>query len=181
MSRVYTEKIATLFKDGGPRCIVVAIPEELARLRIANPSLGFRERSILKRLQEDVESEQMEPLTLARRRRKRRRSNSSLKPTILLFRIWQRALKAKCMREDGAVPIQVIRRHTYTQDSVKQNDATKAWNIGVGMAYKSGEIPWKPEGLTPNTCYVGISFNHLRRRTRGRGVCEPCASLFHRR
>src|SRR6266550_9568196 len=40
----------------------------------------------------------------------------------LLFRNFHRALKARCMNEHGAIPLQVIRKHTYQENSTKQND-----------------------------------------------------------
>src|SRR5205823_1190844 len=31
--------------------------------------------------------------------------------------------------------------------------------------YKAGNIPWRPAGLTKSTCFVGLSFHHLKRRS----------------
>ena len=79
-------------------------------------------------------------------------------------------LKAQGMRL--AVPIQMIRPHTYqrvkrrrSQASPQaqrplQDEATRAWNLHVALYYKAGGIPWRlprnPSALT--SCFIGISF-----------------------
>ena len=79
-------------------------------------------------------------------------------------------LKAQGMRL--AVPIQMIRPHTYRrikrqrrQSSPQaqrplQDEATRAWNLHVALYYKAGGIPWRlprnPSALT--SCFIGISF-----------------------
>ena len=64
--------------------------------------------------------------------------------------------------------LQVIRRHTYVESEANlQSEATRAWNLGSALYYKSGRIPWRPKGLSAETCFVGISFHHLRRRGGG--------------
>lgn len=81
-------------------------------------------------------------------------------------------LKAKAMRL--MVPIQYIRQSTYDSntkraskkaDSKKQkrqvqDPATCAWNIYVGIYYKSGATPWRIPSITGDlsTCFVGMSF-----------------------
>jgi hypothetical protein len=49
-------------------------------------------------------------------------------------------------------------------DGKQQSDATRAWNLSVSLYYKAGNIPWRPAELPSNTCFVGISFHHLKRR-----------------
>jgi len=39
-----------------------------------------------------------------------------------------------------------------------QDLATRAWNLSMGLYYKSKGIPWKIAQLEPGTCYAGISF-----------------------
>jgi hypothetical protein len=162
---LYSSRIKALFRDGGPSCVVVGFPEEVATLRIANNRLSFQEQRLLQRLQEESNAEQME--LFDNFTEEERRAARELLPQAedLLFRNFHRALKARCMNLHGAVPLQVIRSHTYEPDSSKQNDATKAWNITVALAYKSGEIPWQPAHLAAGVCFVGISFHHLKRRS----------------
>ena len=69
------------------------------------------------------------------------------------------------MTHPNPVPIQVLRRHTYISSEALQSDATRAWNLSVSLYYKSGHIPWTPQDLTPDSCFVGISFHHLKRRS----------------
>ena len=40
----------------------------------------------------------------------------------------------------------------------------RAWNLGTSLFYKAGHEPWRPGDLAANTCFVGISFHHLKRR-----------------
>ena len=69
------------------------------------------------------------------------------------------------MNYQNPLPIQVLRRQTYVSTEARQSDATRAWNLSVSLYYKSGHIPWRPHGLIPGTCFVGISFHHLKRRS----------------
>jgi hypothetical protein len=39
-----------------------------------------------------------------------------------------------------------------------EDDATCAWNIWASIYYKATNELWRPTGLTPNTCFVGVSF-----------------------
>ena len=162
---LYANRIQTLFKDGGPSCIIVGFPEEVATLRVANHRLSFREQRLLQRLQEETDNRQMELFDSFSEEEKRAAKELLPQAEELLFRNFHRALKARCMNMHGAVPLQIIRKHTYEENSTKQNDATKAWNISVALAYKAGEIPWQPTGLAPGTCFVGISFHHLKKRS----------------
>lgn len=83
----------------------------------------------------------------------------------LLFRTFYRALKAKVMTHQNPVPVQVMRRDTFLRpDGDGQSNATRAWNLGTSLFYKSGHEPWRPASLPSNTCFIGISFHHLKRR-----------------
>ena len=94
-----------------------------------------------------------------------------------MFRSFYRALKARVMSDSNPIPIQVIRRHTYVEADAKQSEATRAWNLAVSLYYKSGRIPWRPTGLPADTCFVGISFHHLKRRA-GEIVYASVAQAF---
>jgi hypothetical protein len=163
---IYQGRIASLFGDKRPDSILVCLPEELATFRIANPALTDGERRALERLQAEEESSQ---LSLFSATPEEELLAAELRPQAeeLLFRSFYRALKAHAMSDSNPVPIQVLRRHTYIESEAKQSEGTRAWNLGSALYYKSGRIPWRPNGLSSETCFVGISFHHLRRRGGG--------------
>jgi hypothetical protein len=68
------------------------------------------------------------------------------------------------MSDSNPVPIQVLRRHTYVESEAnQQSEGTRAWNLASALYYKSGRIPWRPSALGAGTCFVGITFHHLRK------------------
>lgn len=160
----YGEKIKSLFTDQRPACVLVCFPEEVASLRIANPKLSYKERAALERLQQEMDEEQ---LSLFEPTEEEKKLAAELLPQAeeLLFRNFHRALKARCMMEWNAVPLQIIRRQTYIPEEAKQSDATRAWNLALALYYKAGNIPWRPHDLVKGTCFVGVSFHHLKRRS----------------
>ncbi len=78
----------------------------------------------------------------------------------LLRRDLRRALKAEAMR--AGVPIQLIRTSGMVDDKSNEEPAARAWNLSVGLYYKAGGIPWRIRPRGPETCFVGITFHHLR-------------------
>lgn len=71
----------------------------------------------------------------------------------------RRATKAVAM--EFRMPTQILLQRTTEAVLGSKNidhKATCAWNFFVGLYYKIGGIPWNPIGLTPGTCYVGVSF-----------------------
>jgi len=163
---LYEGRITSLFNDKRPDCILVCFPEDVAMLRIANPQLTESERRVLERLQAEEESDQLSLFGALGASPEEQRLAAELRPQAeeLLFRNFYRALKAKVMCDSNPIPIQVVRRHTYVEAEAKQSEATRAWNLGTSLYYKSGRIPWRPSGLPNDTCFIGISFHHLRRR-----------------
>jgi|CXWL01.1.fsa_nt_gi hypothetical protein len=173
---LYKNSVKSLFGDTRPDCVLVFFPEEIASLRITNPRLTAAEQKVLERARMEEESLQM---SLFEPSEDELRTAAELLPQSeeLLFRSFHRALKATCMTIANAVPIQVIRRHTFIDAEAKQSSATRAWNLSLALYYKSGNIPWRPHGLTKDTCYVGISFHHLKRRS-GDLVYASVANAF---
>ena len=161
---LYSDAIKSLFIDQGPPCILVDFPEDVANLRINNPRLTFAEQRALARIQAEDEERQYE---LFEPTEEEKKAAKELAPQAedLLFRVFHRALKAKCMLERNCVPLQIIRRQTFVNEEAKQSKATRAWNLSTALYYKSGNIPWQPHGLPADTCFVGISFHHLKRRS----------------
>ena len=156
--------IQSLFGDDQPDCILVGFSEQLAALRVSNPRLTFNEQQFLQRIQREDEANQLQ-LFDPTEEEKRLAAELIPQSEELLFRSFHRALKAKCMGFPNPVPLQVIRRQTYISDEAKQSDATLAWNLAVAIYYKAGNIPWRPADLTRSTCFVGLSFHHLKRRS----------------
>jgi hypothetical protein len=173
---MYTEKIQSLFTDNKPDCILVYFPEEIASLRVANSKLSFEERTYLERLSDEDNQEQIELFELTAEQKK---LAEELLPQAdeLLFRNFHRALKAKCMKLPNSVPIQIIRDHTFNPDTSSQSTSTIAWNITLGLYYKAGNIPWRLNDISTDTCFAGISFHHLKRRT-GSIVYASVAQAF---
>lgn len=136
----------------------------MADLRISNPRLTELERAVLERLQEEEEGEQLSlfqpsPEELAAAEEMRTQAED------LLFRIFYRALKARVISEPNAIPIQVLRRDTFLRPTAEgQSNATHAWNLSTAPFYKVGRKPWRPSVLPKNTCFIVISFHHLKRR-----------------
>jgi len=78
----------------------------------------------------------------------------------LLTRDFRRALKPSAMRM--RMPIQIGSDKLFVDSDGNQDAATRAWNISVALYYKSGGIPWRLKLDGPQTCFVGISFHHMR-------------------
>lgn len=160
---LYAGKIESMFNDVRPKVVLVAFRESEAELRVTNSKLTAEEKRALEYLQREDDSQTElfapDPEELKR--------IAELKPQAdeLLFRNFYRALKARMMQRPNAVPLQVIREHTYREDKASQSGATRAWNLGTSLFYKAGSIPWRPKDLPSNYCFVGVSFHHLKRKT----------------
>jgi hypothetical protein len=161
---LYANTIGGLFVDAGPAAIIVCFPEEIAELRIQNPRLSFEERKFLQKRQEEADSLQLDLFSGANATEKNAASEMIPQADALLFRNFHRALKARCMLERNAVPLQIVRRHTYVPAEASQSEAARAWHLCTALYYKSSNIPWQPADLAPGSCFVGISFHHLKRR-----------------
>ena len=160
---IYSEAICSLYGDAAPKCILVCFPEEVAALRMENLALSYDQRQMLERLKTQEKSEQ---LSLFDQTPEEMQVAAELLPQAeeLLERNFHRALKAKCMMEPNPVPVQVLRRQTYISEESKQSDATRAWNLSIGLYYKTDHIPWRPAELPKDVCFAGISFHHLKKR-----------------
>lgn len=81
-------------------------------------------------------------------------------PEDLLFRDFRRALKARAMA--ARMPVQLATNELFLDERTTQGAATRAWNSCVGLYYKAGGIPWRLKLEGPETCFVGISFHHVK-------------------
>lgn len=161
---LFESEIAGLYGDEAPDCIVVCIKSELGDLRVVNPGLTPEERHALEMLRAEEESDQLALFQPSPDELEAARALSTMADD-LLFRTFYRALKAKIMSDNQAVPIQVIRRDTVDRpDDKGHSHATRAWNSAVSIYYKSRGIPWRPADLPKNVCFVGVSFHHMKKR-----------------
>lgn len=161
---LFDGRIGSLFGDDSPDCIIVCIKPELGDLQVANPGLTPEERRALEVLRAEEEGDQ---LALFQPSPEERREAEALYTMAddLLFRTFYRAIKARAMMHDEAVPIQILRRDTIDRpDDKGQSFATRAWHITTSIYYKAQGIPWRPTDLPRNVCFVGISFHHMKRR-----------------
>ncbi|HEV2594214.1 MAG TPA: hypothetical protein VGU01_03330 [Sphingomicrobium sp.] len=174
---LFDSRIQGLLGDNRPDCIVVCLSDEAADLRVENPRLTAAERRALEQLRAEEESQQMSLFTPTPDELKAA-DDLRMQADDLLFRTFYRALKARAQQHVNAVPIQVLRRETVDRPHDKgQSLATRAWNIGSALYYKAGGLPWRPADLPENTCFVGISFHHLKKRT-GTLVYASVAQAF---
>ena len=86
--------------------------------------------------------------------------NSDPDPEELLQRDFRRALKAAVMAH--RTPIQIVTNNLLSDETAHQDAATRAWNSNVAIFYKAGGLPWRLRLEGPETCFVGLSFHHLR-------------------
>ncbi len=89
-------------------------------------------------------------------------------------------LKAKAMMLH--IPTQFIRPYTLdklfgAQKGKVQDIATLAWNLCIGLYYKSGGRPWKFTTIPSGTCFIGISF-YREKDAFGGGVGTSLAQVF---
>ena len=78
----------------------------------------------------------------------------------LVYRNFRRALKAELMRHD--IPTQILLQRVSAAepgDRSIDHPSRVAWNLFTSLFYKGGGVPWRPVGLRPDTCYIGISFH----------------------
>ncbi|MEI9421214.1 hypothetical protein O7A70_08550 [Mesorhizobium sp. Cs1299R1N1] len=162
---LFDGRISSLFGDDAPDCIVVCIKPELGDLRVANPGLTPEERKALEVLRAEEESDQLALFQPSPDELKAAEALYTMADD-LLFRTFYRAIKARTMTHDEAVPIQILRRDAIDRpDDKGQSHATRFWNIATSIYYKARGIPWRPTDLPKNVCFVGISFHHMKKRS----------------
>lgn len=161
---LFEGRISSLFGDDSPDCIVVCIQPELGDLRVTNPGLTLEERQALEVMRREEESDQLALFQPSPDELKAAEALYTMADD-LLFRTFYRAIKARIMTHQNAVPIQFLRRETIDRpDDKGQSQATRAWNIAVSIYYKARGIPWRPADLPRNVCFVGVSFHHMKKR-----------------
>ena len=154
-----TSKVQLLCEsDSPPDVIVCALPSELvdycakAGTALLTPELRSDDKLFSKLLKIESTSGQRHMLSGL--------FDKQEPPSDFVGRKLRRALKARSMKWQR--PIQIGLETSLFSDK-SQPPATKAWNLCVALYYKAGgSLPWKVEGLNPETCFIGISFyQHL--------------------
>lgn len=150
--RLYSEAMVKARREYKPDVIVCCISDAVEkRCHSVQRVMSRQERSAVKAAAEQALSAQLElPLDW----------EPDEAPEDLLRRDLRRALKAEAMRNE--MPIQVVTNNALIDSKTNEEAAIRAWNLSVGMYYKAGGIPWRVRGRGPETCYVGITFHHLR-------------------
>lgn len=68
----------------------------------------------------------------------------------------RRAVKAAAMKH--RVVTQFVREKTISGVGKVDHKSKCAWNFFTAMYFKLGGVPWSPIGLSPDTCFIGVSF-----------------------
>ena len=147
-----------------PDVVVACLSDEVITRcrRVEAPKLTRRERKRLSRQQQgQMALPGMEELVAVE--------------DTLLYRDFRRALKARAM--DIGIPIQIATDNLFVDSESNENPASRAWNVSLALFYKAGGFPWRLKSLAPETCYVGVSFHHLRTRQR-HSVFSSLAQAF---
>jgi hypothetical protein len=89
----------------------------------------------------------------------------------LLYRDFRRALKAKAIL--AKIPIQIGNDRLFLDGQGDNQDAaTRAWNFSVALYYKAGGIPWRLKASGVDTCFVGLTFHHVK--TNQKSIVKSC-------
>ncbi len=88
-------------------------------------------------------------------------------------------LKARLLRE--RIAIQIVRETTLAPEDfltnfgkparVMEDEATRAWNLGVGTFFKGEGKPWSLAAARPGVCYIGLVFKKVPGGPVGYSAC----------
>jgi len=154
--KLYAQAILDAKRDFRPDVVVCAIPDALAkRVWLVERRMTLEERRVQKQIEQAAADDQMQlPLDW----------EPEEVSEDLLKRDFRRALKAVAMSFD--IPIQIVRQNALLDLRGNEEPAIRAWNLGTGIYYKAGGIPWRVAARGPETCFAGITFHHLRTNKR---------------
>jgi hypothetical protein len=164
---VFAAAITKAKEDFRPDVVVCVVPDQVEkRFWSVSRSMTRAERDDLKRATRLATTQQMElPFDWEVEEQSEE----------LLTRDFRRALKARAMQI--GMPIQLLKNSGMTDLQSNEEPAVRAWNLSVGLYYKAGGIPWRVRNRGPETCFVGITFHHLR-TTRRALVHSALAQAF---
>lgn len=157
------QKIVDLYSDAHsrlaareinrPHVVLMCIPDDvLARSKTVERELSDEERDRAKEIEKSRTSRQMDLFDALQ--------DVEETGDDFLKRDLRHALKARALA--NKLPIQIATSRLLLDTSGNEDPATRAWNFCVGLYYKSGGVPWRLPSNRPETCFVGISFHHLR-------------------
>jgi hypothetical protein len=136
-----------------PDVVLMCIPEEvLAKVSSVERKATEAERRRAKQLRRINASNQLDLFDVL--------DEVEETPEDFLKRDLRLALKARALRH--RLPIQLVTEALLSDTARNQDPATRAWNFSVGLYYKAGGVPWRLPPSGADTCFVGISFHHLR-------------------
>lgn len=136
-----------------PDVVLVCIPNEiLAKVSSVERKATETERRQAKELRRLRASRQLDLFDML--------DDVEETPEDLLKRDLRPALKARALRH--RLPIQIATEALLVDGARNQDPASRAWNFTVGLYYNAGGVPWRLPPIGPDTCFVGISFHHLR-------------------
>jgi hypothetical protein len=136
-----------------PDVVLICIPESmLTKVRVVERKATEAERRRAKELERIRRSNQLDLFDML--------DEVEETPEDFLKRDLRLALKAQALR--NRLPIQLVTDALLNDAARNQDPATRAWNFSVGLYYKAGGVPWRLPPNGPDTCFVGISFHHLR-------------------
>lgn len=148
----YADAVGAVTRTHRVDLIVCCLPPEIiASCRTVSRSLTPAERARLRAEKRREDSGQLVLCDIW---------NSDPDPEELLQRDFRRALKAAVMTH--RTPIQIATNALLSDEAAHQDAATRAWNSNVAIFYKAGGLPWRLRLDGPETCFVGLSFHHLR-------------------
>jgi len=150
--KLYGGAILQAKRDFRPDVVICALPETLAK-RVWHVQRPFSnaEEAARRRIEQATAEGQIElPLGW----------EPEETAEDLLSRDFRRALKATAMRFE--IPIQIVRTNALLDLRDNEPASIRAWNLATGLYYKAGGIPWRIRARGPETCFVGVTFHHLR-------------------
>ncbi len=90
---------------------------------------------------------------------------------------FRRAIKASAMQD--RIPLQLLQQRTVQgKDPKLQEKTLRAWNFCTAQYYKADGVPWRPVGVAPDTCFIGISFYVTQDSNEQRTVRASVAQAF---
>lgn len=136
-----------------PHVVLMCIPDEvLSNTKTVERELSNQERTRAKEIERSRISRQ--PDLFDALREVEETEDDFLKRDL------RHALKARALAQK--LPIQIVTSRLLLDTSANEDAATRAWNFSVALYYKAGGVPWRLPSNRPETCFVGISFHHLR-------------------
>lgn len=146
-----------------PDVVIMCLSDEvLKKARTVERTLSAEEKRKAKQIEESRVSRQMDLFDMLQEVEQTQDD--------FLKRDLRNALKARALAQK--LPIQIVTTRLLTDGPQSEDPATRAWNFGVGLYYKSGGVPWRLPTEGPETCFVGISFHHFR--TTKRHLVQSC-------